>query len=365
VWALAVHEGHLYAATFETGGDEAGHVYRYDGSTRWADCGSPDTCNSVGSLAVHDGKLYAGSLQYSAGGSALPESPNQRPGGKVFRYEGGTRWADCGKLGDVPGVAGLAVFRGKLYAAGHFQRPTQQPCQKGLYRYEGGTSWTYCGHPGHRVPHVGVYKGSLYATSYDGGQFARYDGERWQPLPPIPDTTQSYSIAIHRGRMHVGTWPNGSVFRYDGESGWTPCGRLGDEKEVMGMAVYNGRLYAGTLPLAAVFRYDGGTTWTSTGRLDTTPDVTYRRAWSMAVYQGKLFCGTLPSGRVLSLEAGRCVSWDRELAPGWRHVAAVKADGRLELYVDGKRVATSSAFEPTDYDLTTDQPLRIGFGEHD
>jgi hypothetical protein len=133
----------------------------------------------------------------------------------------------------------------------------------------------------------------------------------------------------------------------------------------MGVAVYNGKLYAGTLPLGAVFRYDGPNRWTSTGRLDTTPAVTYRGVWSMAVYQGKLFAGTLPSGHVLSLEAGRCVTCDRQLAPGWRHLAAVKAGGLLKLYVDGQCVAHSTPFDPADYDLSTPSPLRIGFGQHD
>ena len=83
----------------------------------------------------------------------------------------------------------------------------------------------------------------------------------------------------------------------------------------------------------------------------------YRRAWTMAQYQGRLFCSTLPSGRVHSLEAGPCVTHDRELAPGWQHVAAVKHGGVLRLYVDGKPVAESAEFDPAKFDLTTDEPL--------
>ena len=133
----------------------------------------------------------------------------------------------------------------------------------------------------------------------------------------------------------------------------------------MGVAVYNGKMYAGTLPLGAVFRYDGGKQWTLTGRLDTTPDVVYRRVWSMAIFQGRLFAGTLPSGHVFSFQAGQCVTHDRELAPGWRHVAAVKAGGSLKLYVDAKCVAASAPFSAAEYDLSNPTPLRIGFGQHD
>jgi hypothetical protein len=133
----------------------------------------------------------------------------------------------------------------------------------------------------------------------------------------------------------------------------------------MGLAVHNGKMYGGTLPLAEVYRYDGGNAWSRTGQLDKTPDVKYRRAWSMAVYQGKLFCGTLPSGRVYSIEAGKSVTHDRALAPGWRHVAAVRAGGTLTLYVDGRPVTSSTKFVPADYDISNDRPLRIGFGDHD
>ena len=34
----------------------------------------------------------------------------------------------------------------------------------------------------------------------------------------------------------------------------------------------------------------------------------------------------------------------------------------LRLYVDGAPVATSAQFEATDYDLSTEEPLHIGFG---
>ena len=42
VMAMAVHDGALFAGTCEAGEGETGHVYRYDGGTRWVDCGAPD-----------------------------------------------------------------------------------------------------------------------------------------------------------------------------------------------------------------------------------------------------------------------------------------------------------------------------------
>ncbi len=358
VYALAVHDGHLYAGTCEAGKNQAGHVFRYDNGTRWIDCGSPDPCNAVAALAVYQGKLYAGVSRYRLRGSALAESENPHRGGKVYRYEGGQQWVACGQLPDVEAINGLVVYRGQLYASS-----TYSP---GLFRYDGGTTWTSCGSPnGKRVEALCVFNGQLYATGYDEGAVYRYDGRTWTHCGRLGDNTQTYSFAIYQGQLYVGTWRSGKVFRYAGDHSWVDVGRLGNELEVMGMAVYNGQLYAGTLPLAEVYRYDGDQTWTRTGRLDFTPAVTYRRAWSMAVYQGKLFCGTLPSGRVYSLEAGKSVTSDRELSPGWNHIAAVKGGNRLRLYVNGKLVATSSVFNPAAYDLHNDKPLLIGFGAHD
>jgi hypothetical protein len=65
------------------------------------------------------------------------------------------------------------------------------------------------------------------------------------------------------------------------------------------------------------------------------------------------------------MEAGKCVSYDEELAPGWRHLAAVREGNGLKLYVDGRLVAESTTFNGSDYDLSTSRPLRIGFGQTD
>ena len=53
---------------------------------------------------------------------------------------------------------------------------------------------------------------------------------------------------------------------------------------------------------------------------------------------------------------------DQTLAPGWQHITAVREGGRLRLYIGGQSAAESSTFQPRDYDLSNDHPLRIGFG---
>lgn len=365
--SLTVFNGHLYAATWEPGAEDRGHVYRYAGGSEWIDCGAPSPANGLKALAVFQGRLYVSSELYDGGGSSLPRSPNQNTGGHVYRYEGGTEWTDCGRIADVRSISGLAVYRGRLYAGtGTTGAWRDSPRTRGMYRFDGIDQWTDCGCPGLRVTHIGVHNGSLYGLSYDAGGFFQYLGDRtWKRLGPVPDTTQVYSMMAYQGQLHVGTWPTGSVYRFDGPQQWTHTGRLGDEKEVMAVSVYNGSFYAGTLPLGAVYRYDGNSVWTSTGQLDRTPDVRYRRAWSMAVFDGKLFCGVLPSGHVHSLEAGKAVTFDRQLPPGWRHLAAVRNESRLQLYVDGELVSESSPFDPSAFTLSPATSLKIGFGQHD
>jgi hypothetical protein len=358
-FALTAHEGHLYAGTCEPGKGESGHVYRYGGTGRWIDCGAPALCNAVTALAVHDGQLYAGVGKYRVAGSALPESENPHLGGKVFRYEGGTKWADCGQLPGAEAVGGLVVYRGRFYASSLYK-------PAGFFRYEGGTKWADCGTPdGKRVEALAVFDGYLYASSYDGGHVYRYDGKQWTDCGQLGDNTQTYSFAPYEGRLYVGTWPSGRVYRFEEVGRWTDVGRLGEEKEVMGMLVHNGRLLAGTLPLAEVYQYEGSERWKKLTRLDLTPDVKFRRAWTAAEFQGQVFFSTLPSGKVFAFEAGKSATWEHSLSSGWQHVVAVKRGGRLELYVNGERVAASTPFDAADYDLSSDRPLRIGAGATD
>jgi hypothetical protein len=358
-FALAVHEGALYAGTCEPEAEESGRVYRYAGGDQWTDCGAPDRSNSVMALAVHDGQLYAGTGKYRLAGSALPESPNVTLGGRIYRYDGGQQWIDCGQLPDVEAVGGLVVFHGELYASSLY-RPA------GFFRYDGEGSWTNCGVPdGKRVEALGVYNGHLYATSYDGGHVYRYDGTSWTDCGLLGENTQTYSLAVYEGRLYIGTWPSGRVYRFEDVNHWTDVGRLGEELEVMGMLVHNGRLIAGTLPLAEVYQYEGGSAWQRLAPLDHTPDVKYRRAWTMAEHEGRLFCSTLPSGKVYAFEAGRSVCWGHSFPAGWHHVAAVKSKDRLRLYVDGTAVAESASFDASAFELDSNVPLRIGTGASD
>lgn len=358
-FAMAVHEGFLYAGTCEPGEKEAGRVYRFAGPDRWVDCGAPDKCNTVSALATYQGKLYAGVSRYRLRGSALAESKNQTAGGKIYRYEGESRWVECGELPGADSVGCLVVYRGKLYASSIYAPAS-------FYRYEGEKKWTDAGTPGgKRVVALAVFGEHLYAGSYDGGHVYRCDGKEWADLGRLGASTQTYAFVVYEGRLHVGTWPEGKVYRLDGEK-WTDMGRLGEEKEVMGMAVHNGGLFAGTLPSAQVYRLEKPGEWKAflSKPLDETPQVTYRRAWTMAEFQGRLFVSTLPSGKVFALRHGGNVTWDQELSPGWHHVVAVKEGELVKLYVDG-RLAAATVNPLKDATIKNDAPLRLGSGANE
>ncbi|MFM7931808.1 MAG: LamG domain-containing protein, partial [Pirellula sp.] len=47
---------------------------------------------------------------------------------------------------------------------------------------------------------------------------------------------------------------------------------------------------------------------------------------------------------------------------GWHHIAAVRSDKVLKLYIDGSLVGKSTEFDPELYDLSNQSELLIGFG---
>jgi outer membrane protein assembly factor BamB len=365
-FSMATHEGSLYVGTCEPGQSESGRVYRYADGQKWIDCGAPDGSNAVTAMTVFQGKLYVGTGKYRVAGSSLKESANLTLGGKVFRYEGGTRWTVCGQLPRTEAVGGLLVFRGELYASSLYQ-------PAGFFRYESGERWTALAVPEgmdpktqasgtRRVVPLTMHEGHIYAGSYDGGHVYRFDGKMWTDCGQLGENTQTYSFAQYRGRLYVGTWPSGRVYRFDGIGMWADVGRLGAELEVMGMAVHNGRFLAGTLPLGEVYSYEGETTWKKLARLDLTPDVKYRRVWTIAEHDGQLFASTLPSGKIFAYSAGQQAMWGHSLSAGWHHVAAVKSGNHLMLYVDGERVARTPSFDAKQYLVDANQPLQLGTG---
>ena len=182
VYSLCVFQGDLYAGTFETGADEAGGVYRYDGQSGWEPCGRPDAANTVASLCVYDGSLYAGTSRYRAGGSALPDSENRNPGGAMYRYAGGGEWVRVGRLDGADSCAGMAVYRGELYAIPLYSQ--------GVFRYQGGDRWAHCGTPGRRMMSLGSSTATCTERATRAGSRAAYSA--------TPATATGFTPAARR-----------------------------------------------------------------------------------------------------------------------------------------------------------------------
>ncbi|MHB0879042.1 MAG: LamG-like jellyroll fold domain-containing protein, partial [Anaerolineae bacterium] len=291
-------------------------------------------------------------------------------------------------------------YKGRLYVGGddstgdHFK----------VFVYEGDGKWEVAGQfpmrgPEACFPHpMGVHDGRLYVSGIVPSAAMRpavhaFDGATWSFCGNPVDSNQVHSLEVYRGDLYAGTWPEGRIGRYAGGQVWDDCGRPGDSTEINALCVYNGGFYAGSIPRGEVYRYEGSQEWTRLARFRSPegwepipvdnlhiPDHVERvkewtRVTSLSVFAGRLY-GSIASctaavqdapldvrGRIYSMEAGCNASYDRDLGLGWHHLAAVRREGRLELYVDGSLEAVSRPFDPAHYDLDSGVPLTIGAGE--
>jgi hypothetical protein len=393
--SMLVFRGNLYAAITDAKDEKDWcHVFRYDGKRRWTDCGrvGRGRTTGVGPLVVHRGALYAVTWTYDW----TRVNSGQYDPGRVYRYEGGKSWIDVGQPGENRTFNTAASFRGQLYVGGG-------PENWAVFVQSNDNAWALS----HAFPKQGPQRLFPHAfCRFNGKLFTAYpcvygfDGKEWTyaglpgPLDTVP-TLQTHSMTVYQGALCAGTWPEALVARYVGGEKWQPLGRVGsDGTEVNALTVYNGKLYGGSIPRAEVCRYDGVAAWTSLrrfyspqgwqpappGRAKARQVAEWSRVTSLAVYQGKLFAGigsctsaivdnpADPAdvlGKVFTIEAGKNATQDHDLGPGWKHLAAIRDGNRLLLYVDGKRIAQSSTFVASDYDLSVDRPLRLGAGQSD
>jgi hypothetical protein len=385
--SLTVFDGHLYAATTDGATEQDWcHVYRYAGEQRWEDCGRVGhlRTHGVGPLIVHRGHLYAATWSYDWTRVASEALDHCR----VYRYEGGQEWVDCGQPGQCRRLFGIASYRGRLYVVGDDAR---------CHVSDGDGRWQACGQfPNYGHP-MAVHAGRLYAGVLNPAAVYAYDGSEWtclgNPLGSERRCNQIHALEVYRGRLHATTWPEGTVARYEPGAGWIECGRLGDSTEVNGLVVYNGKLYGGTIPRAEVFRFEESIEWMRLHRFfdppgwepipvehEPAPDARARvgewtRVTSLTVYAGRLFAsiGSCTSsvldapcdvrGRVFAMQAGNCATFDQDLGPGWKHLVASRTRDCLELWIDGRFRTSAPAHDGKGYPLTNSAPLKIGGGE--
>ena len=227
---LVNFKGRLYATGFYQPG-----FFRYEGEQEWKAMGTPDDLRTE-ALAAHNGSIYATSYDegsvFRFDGSAWHRTGSLGTASRTQAYYDGKKWVPTGLKGDKTGtqVYSLGLHRGKLVAG-------TWPEGK-VYRYEGGTKWKSTGRLGEEQEIMGSnhYNGKLYAGSLPMAEIFRYDGdEKWKPVGRVDFTKdvifrRAFSMSVFKGRLYSGTFPSGyvrsfeagKVVTYDHElkSGW-------------------------------------------------------------------------------------------------------------------------------------------------
>lgn len=277
---LISYQGQLYGGLSDADKpQDACRVFRWDGGKNWIDCGrlgnDPEHL-SVMSMMVHQDKLYAGTgiWDWGRAGDAGKRNPPVALT-RVFCYEGGSKWRDLGQVGHANRVLCMASFNGELYAG------LDRGGGGGCYKYD-GNRWIFCGgfDKGDNFECLMPLGGVLYGASH----FAiyRYEGgEQWRCISRTPhNISQIHSMHVIGGKLVIGTWPQGYVLRYEGGTEWTIMGRLGLPKgegipeinEINALLLHQGKLYSGALPKAQIHRYERDGHWTSLGSFASQPN---------------------------------------------------------------------------------------------
>jgi len=268
VYALAVYNDgtgeKLYAGT---GLGAPKKIYVYNG-TSWSLSYTLPSGNLVCSLAVYNGKLYAGSDD-----------------GKIYVKDGTNPWSLAHSFAGETNIWSLAVYNDgiseKLYANSYSGK---------VYVYDGstwGTSTTKETSSGGNA--LAVYDGKLYAGFGTDGKIYTYDGSTWT-LSYDSSATAIYSLAVYNGKLYAGTNSSGKICVTPDGTNWSESAISG-AYNIYSLAVYSGNLYAGD-DGGVIYVTSDGSSW---GTSYDTPE-----SWvlSLAVYNGKLYAGTAFNGKI-------------------------------------------------------------------
>jgi hypothetical protein len=154
--SMTVFDGHLYCGNTDAATEQEWcHVYRYGGGTRWDDCGRLGNLRTrgVGPMLVHNGSLYAGTWSYDW----TRVNTDQLDFCRVYRYHGDHHWEDCGQPGPCRRLFGMASFRGTIYVLGDDHK-----CDE----YQGGKDWKVCGEWSAYVHPMTVHDDRLYVGAF-------------------------------------------------------------------------------------------------------------------------------------------------------------------------------------------------------
>jgi len=263
VLALAVYNGELIAAgQFDTaGGVAASNIARWDG-VHWHPLGSGmsgsygTTPTAVKTLAVYQGKLYAGGHFRQAGGAPAESIAVWDAVAAVWQPVGsGFTW----QLADRTEVHALALYGGELVAAGIFSfQQTGGAAANHIAAWD-GTAWHALGagmnNAVHGVAddgHGGLIAGGLFTSP--ARYVARWDGVSWTPVAAGDAPTGAVKAVVRTGGAvvacsHLPGAPatqDYRVARWDGAT-WSALGAAVDEPMWSWATLSNGTLVAGGL----------------------------------------------------------------------------------------------------------------------
>lgn len=247
----------------KAGGGTVNHASSWNGTT-WAymgmnmgtDYSMIGTNDTIQSMVMWGGKLYAGGAFTTAYGSAA---------GHIAQWSGTMAWTGW-KPGMNGNVRALAVYKGALYAAGSFTDADGATVSNIAMLSSVSGSWAAVGNGlNGEVEVLQVYNGKLYA----GGHFtssgsttvnhvAAWDGTNWTALGGGCTTTSAsaamvHAMTVHNGALYIGgmfSSVNGStatnIAKWDGTN-WSAVGSIGTSSagSIEALASYKGALIAG------------------------------------------------------------------------------------------------------------------------
>ena len=275
VSALAELDGQLYAATrtddphgslLEATSNKrpGGNIFRLNRDGNWSHCGRVCDEDNIFGLSVFHGHLYAWPA-YAKG---------------VYRYDGGQKWvriespdsrlfALAAYHGSLYATANrLARLDPNAIHAGPDGDPTVQAVvgTDGAFRLESDGTWAGCGNQAQetQIYSIGIHSGQMYVGTWPSGKVFRYDGGRsWSDCGRLDEEDEIMGLAIYNGMLYAGGLPTASIYRYDGGQHWARVGQVDKTPNVplrraINMAVHQGRLCVGTLPSGRVWAMEVG-----------------------------------------------------------------------------------------------------------
>jgi len=272
IYALAAHNGKLYAGEGSANSNGYSKILVYDGES-WAVSASFGGYR-IGAFAEYNGELYAAQNNFSTSTD-----------GDVFVMKGDNNWVKSFR-GSQEGIYSLAVYNGKLYAG--------QGTDAGdgdVYVFDGSTwSVSYNGAQEY-IYSLAVHNGKLYAGQGSGsgdGDILVFDGSAWSVSF---NGAQEYisALAVYNGKLYAGQGSgsgDGDILVLDGGTWFAAYN--GGEEQIFSLAAYNGILYAGQGSGVGDgdLLYFDGTAWTK-----AYEEPLHTAIRSLGVYNGRLYAG--------------------------------------------------------------------------